>query len=251
MPGRRLGLEEREEIRVGLVRGESLRQIARRIERPVSTVAREVKRNGGPTRYVATCAQRRAERCARRPKIQRLCAERDLAARVTKALENRESPMTIARREGVSHETIYQAIDQSDRGLDRGLWRYLHHRRRQRRSRRRAGKPKRFVLGQFRPIARRPVAAERRRQIGHFEGDLIIGARNASAVVTIVDRATRFSLLGALPDGYDAASVAACVIRLLRRLPEAGRRTLTWDPRPRDGAVGRDRTASWHQGLLR
>jgi IS30 family transposase len=121
MPGRRLGLEEREEIRVGLVRGESLRQIARRIERPVSTVAREVKRNGGPTRYVATCAQGRAERCARRPKIPRLCADRDVAARVTKALENRESPMTIARREGVSHETIYQAIDQSNRGLDREI----------------------------------------------------------------------------------------------------------------------------------
>ncbi|MFC0081514.1 helix-turn-helix domain-containing protein [Aciditerrimonas ferrireducens] len=68
MPGRRLELGEREEIRVGLVRGESLRQIARHIERPVSTIAREVDRNGGRTRSVAACAQLRAERCARRPK---------------------------------------------------------------------------------------------------------------------------------------------------------------------------------------
>jgi len=70
--GRRLGLEEREEIRVGLVRGESLRQIARRIERPVSTIAREADRNGGQSLYVAACAQRRAERCARRPATARL-----------------------------------------------------------------------------------------------------------------------------------------------------------------------------------
>ena len=98
------------------------------------------------------------------------------------------------------------------------------------------------MLGQFRPIAQRPAAASRRRQIGHLEGDLIIGARNASAIITIVERATRFCLLGALPDGYDAASVAACVTRLLRPIPQAG---------PRDGAVGGHRTRAWHPHLLR
>ncbi|WP_049755397.1 IS30 family transposase [Acidimicrobium ferrooxidans] len=85
------------------------------------------------------------------------------------------------------------------------------------------------MLGQFQPIHQRPAAAARRTQIGHLEGDLIIGAKNASAVVTIIDRTTRFCLLGALPDGYDAASLASCVIRLLRSIPEAGQRTLTWD----------------------
>ena len=97
MPGRRLGLGEREEIRVGLVRGESLRQIARRLERPVSTIASEVDRNGGRTRYVATCAHPRAERRARRPKTPRLLGDAALARRVTRRLvEDRESPMTIA-----------------------------------------------------------------------------------------------------------------------------------------------------------
>jgi IS30 family transposase len=134
MPGRRLGLEERKEIRVGLVRGESMRQIARRIERPVSTIAREVDRNGGQSRYVAACAHRRAERCARRPKTARLANDAALARRVTRRLtEDRESPMTIARAEGVSHEAIYQAIYRGDRGLAPGLWRYLHHQRRRRR----------------------------------------------------------------------------------------------------------------------
>lgn len=83
--------------------------------------------------------------------------------------------------------------------------------------------------GQFRPTARGPAAASRRRQIGHAVGDLVIGANNASALITIVERGTRSCLLGALPDGYDAASVASCVIRLLCPIPEAGWRTLTWD----------------------
>jgi IS30 family transposase len=230
MPGRRLGLGEREEIRVGLVRGESLRQIARRLGRPVWMIAREVDRNGGRTRYVAAAAQRRAERCARRPKTPLLVEDAGLARRVTRRLvEDRESPTTIARPKGVSHETITQAIYRGDRGLDPGLWRHLHHQRRRRRRRRCPGEQQRLVLGQFRPIARRPAAASRRRQVGHLEGDLIIGANNASAAVTIIDRATRFCLLGALPDGYGAASVAWCVTRLLRPIPEAGRRTLTWD----------------------
>ncbi len=132
--------------------------------------------------------------------------------------------MTIARPKGVSRETITQAISRGDRGLDLGLWRQLHHQRR-----RRPGEQKRSVLGQFRSIARRPADSGRRRQIGHLEGHLIIGANNASAVITIVDRVTRFCLLGALPDGYDAASATSCVIRLLRPIPQAGRRTLTWD----------------------
>ncbi|WP_282436846.1 IS30 family transposase [Aciditerrimonas ferrireducens] len=195
MPGRRLGLEEREEIRFGLVRGESLRQIARRIERPVSTVAREVKRSSGPTRYVATCAQRRAERCARRPKTPRLLRDAALARRVTGCLvKDRESPMTIARAEGVSHETIYQAIYRGDRGLDRGLWRYLHHQRRRRRSRRHPGDKRRSVLGQFRPITRRPVAATRRTQIGHLEGDLLIGGNHSGGGVNLASSGGRVGL---------------------------------------------------------
>ncbi|WP_049755394.1 helix-turn-helix domain-containing protein [Acidimicrobium ferrooxidans] len=133
MPGRRLGLEEWEEIRVGLVRGESLRVIARRLGRPVSTIARAVDRNGGWIRYVAACAQRRAKRCARRPKPPRLVEDAALARRVTRRLvEDQESPMTIARAKDVSHETIYQASYPGDRGLDPGLWRHLHHQRRPR-----------------------------------------------------------------------------------------------------------------------
>ncbi len=181
------GLGEGEEIRVGLVRGESLRQIARRLGRPVWRIAREVDRNGGRTRSVAAAAHRRAERVPRRPTTPRLVEDPALAWCVTRGLvEDRESPMTIARHKSVSHETITQAIHREDRGLDLGLWRHLHHRRRRRR--RCPGEQQRLVLGQFRPIVWRPAAAAHRTQIGHLDGDLIIGARNASAAVTIVDR---------------------------------------------------------------
>ena len=71
--------------------------------------------------------------------------------------------------------------------------------------------------------------ASARTETGHFEGDLIIGARGASAIVTLIDRASRYNLIGDLPEGHDATSVLACCIELLERVPARLRRTLTWD----------------------
>ncbi len=84
-------------------------------------------------------------------------------------------------------------------------------------------------LGDFCLIHRRPEIAQARSELGHFEGDLIIGARGASAVVTLVDRASRFNLLGSLPNGHDATEVLACLLELFDRVPEELRRTLTSD----------------------
>ena len=131
MAGVELDVGEREEIRVGLAAGESLRQIARRLGRCASTVCREVARNGGRGRYQAAAAQRRADRQRRRPKPTRFETDAELARRVAQRLAAKDSPMTIARREGVSHETIYQAIYAAGgRGLPCGLHHHLHHRRR-------------------------------------------------------------------------------------------------------------------------
>lgn len=137
MPGVELDEDEREEIRAAIERGESLTAAARRLGRPVSTVCREVARNGGRGRYQAAAAQRRADRQRRRPKRTRFEADPELAGRVAERLAAKDSPMTIARREGVSHETIYQAIYAAGgRGLPRGLHHHLHHRHRRRRCRR-------------------------------------------------------------------------------------------------------------------
>lgn len=115
MPGRRFSAEEREEIRVGLARGESLRGIARRLGRAASSVCREVSRNAGRERYQATAAERRAQRCRARPKQTKFQFDPTLARRVENRLAAKDSPMTIARAlaaEGspLSHETIYRAI---------------------------------------------------------------------------------------------------------------------------------------------
>ena len=83
--------------------------------------------------------------------------------------------------------------------------------------------------GDLRPIAQRSAAVEDRSEAGHWEGDLIIGANNRSAVATLVERFSRQTLAVSLPDGYDAQSTAAAVSAALRRQPRHLVKTLTWD----------------------
>jgi IS30 family transposase len=240
MPGVVLSVDEREEIRVGLEVDESFASIARRLGRPTSTVSREVGRNGGVGRYRAAAAQRAAERNRRRPKPTKFQRSPALSVRVEQRLEAKDSPTTICRElaaaggvDGfqVSPETVYRAVyAHGQRGLAAGLHRHLHRRRRCRK-RRVLGPPatKASPLGNFNLISSRPPSALDRAEPGHWEGDLIIGARNASAIVTLVERTTRFNLLGDLPEGHDATSVLACLVELFDRVPPPLRKTLTWD----------------------
>jgi IS30 family transposase len=238
MPGQPLRADEREEIRAGIEREESFAEIARVLERPTSTISREVKQNGGRPAYRAIEAERRAhrQRCRRRPT--RFEVDPALARRVEARLKAKDSPVTIARQlatEGTTlcAETIYQGVYANGRrGLSAGLHVHLHRRRRRRRPRCRGGgacASRTSPLGTFCLLHQRPPVADERSEVGHFEGDLIIGARNASAVVTLVDRASRFNLLGSLPDGHDATEVLACLVELFDKVPEEHRRSLTWD----------------------
>ncbi len=114
------------------------------------------------------------------------------------------------------------------RGLPEGSWRCLPRRCCKRKQRgRHARKPS--PLDDFRPIAQRSAALEDRSEAGHWEGDLIIGANNRSAVATLVERFSRQTLAVLLPDGYDAQSTAAAVSAALRRQPRHLVKTLTWD----------------------
>ena len=232
MPGDVLSAEEREEIRVGIDRGDSLAGVALYLGRPTSTVSREVRRNGGRKRYCAVEAHRRATRRRARPRPTVFEADLALAERVADQLAHKDSPMTIAIFEGISHETIYQGIYANGRrGLAAGLGRHLHRRRRHRKARPRGGAvtTKGSPLGRFKPIALRPMAALEREEVGHLEGDLIIGQAGASAVVTLIDRASSLVMLGSLQDGHTSDQVVSRVRRLLRRLPAAACLTLTWD----------------------
>lgn len=241
MPGVRLGAEERETIGLGVARGEALAEIARRMRRPTSTVSREVNANGGRAAYRASLAQKASALRGRRPKVRKLVAKPSLAAVVTEGLEKRWSPAEVAARlvvdhpddaeMRVSHETIYASLYlQGKGGLKRELIAALRSGRLHRRPRRRGEKARRAnVLGDITPISARPPEAADRAFPGHWEGDLIMGAFNRSALVTVVERRSRFLLLGDLPEGHDAQAVYACLIELTADLPDGLRRSLTWD----------------------
>ena len=241
MPGVRLGVEEREAIGLGLARDEGFADMARRMARPTSTVAREVNRNGGRIAYRASTAQKATAARGRRPRVRKLVANHALASVVAEGLAKRWSPAEVAARlvldhpddpeMRVSHETIYTSLYlQGKGGLKRELVAALRSGRLRRRPRLRGEKAKRAnVLGDIVPISSRPPEAADRAFPGHWEGDLIMGAFNRSALVTVVERRSRFLLLGDLPDGHDAQAVYACLFELTADLPDSLRRSLTWD----------------------
>jgi IS30 family transposase len=236
-----LGVEEREKIALGLARREPMAEIARRMGRPTSTISREVARCGGRDGYSGRAAQRRACEKARRPKERKLVASPALAAAVADGLGKRWSPGEIAARlvldypddeaMRVSHETIYTSLYLQGRGgLKKELISALRSGRLRRRPRTRGESAKRAnVLGDIEPISARPPQAADRAIPGHWEGDLIMGAFNRSAIVTVVERRSRFLLLGELPDGHGAQEVYECLLGLVGDLPEVARRSLTWD----------------------
>ncbi|MGO4537063.1 IS30 family transposase [Leifsonia sp. 2MCAF36] len=134
----------------------------------------------------------------------------------------------------VSHETIYQAIFIQGRGSLRGeidrqdaLRSGRVRRRPQSREASAARSRKPWVTG-FN-ISTRPAEAADRAVPGHWEGDLVIGARGSSAIVTLVERSTRFVMLGALPDGRTSPEVIDVLRTLMGRVPDQIRRSLTWD----------------------
>ena len=129
-------------------------------------------------------------------------------------------------------ETIYQGVyGHGTRGLAFGLGAKLHRKRSRRKRRCRAGdvQTKPGPLKEFSLIGLRPTSVEDRVEPGHWEGDLIIGAKNASAVVTLVERANRLNLLGDLPEGHNAESVLARLVEHFERVPASMRLTLTRD----------------------
>ncbi len=237
-PGeRRLSLREREEISLGVRRGDSFAAIGRHLHRSTSTISREVNANGGRHRYRAWRAHDRAFQRARRPKLAKLNCPR-LAGQVRAWLEAWRSPEEISRRlliefpddpmMRVSHETIYQSIYVQGRGeLRRELARCLRTGKAKRRPRNRVetrGRIPGMVM-----ISERPPEADDRAVPGHWEGDLIIGKNGHSAVGTLVERTTGYLLLLHLPEGREADKVDLAMRRVVTRLPGEFSRTITWD----------------------
>jgi len=249
-----LSCEERALLQLGLEQGETLRSLAERLGRAPSTVSRELARNGwrdparSPPRrgrpplangYAALAAQRRADKLARTPRRRRrLRPDTALWQRVVSLLKSRHAPEQISAilarmhpdqpHARVSHETIYTALYALPRGaLRRELLDCLRQRRKRRRPRSR-GTDRRGQLSNMTSIHLRPPEVDERVIPGHWEGDLIKGTRNASAVGTLVERTTLFTTLAKV-EGATAEAAVSGFSTVLNRIDAQRRLSLTYD----------------------
>jgi IS30 family transposase len=234
-----LTLSEREDISRGIASGSPLREIARGLDRAASTVSREISRHGGRAVYRAHEADDHAWDSALRPKKCLLSANRKLRDIVASKLILDWSPEQISgwlktqypddESLRVSHETIYRSLFIQARGvLKKELMDHLRSKRRMRRSRHaRASGQSRGQIVDAVSIRERPAEAEDRAVPGHWEGDLLSGAKN-SYIATLVERHSRFAMLIKVPSKETQAVVAA-LSRHVRKLPATLKRSLTWD----------------------
>ena len=204
-----LTLDERETISRGIASGHSLRSISRELDRSPSTISREVSRNGGLERYRAALAEKAFLKRSKRPKPLLLRENEALRSEVARLLEADWSPEQIAgwlkktscdgKQMCVSHETIYKSLFIQTRGQ---------------------------IVDAI-SIRERPAEIEDRAVPGHWEGDLIIGSNN-SAIATVVERQSRFTVLCKV-DSKKAQAVVESLTEQMKRLPQSVLRSLTWD----------------------
>lgn len=236
---RRLNVYEREEVALGLAQGRSRREIAALLGRAPSTISREISRstcNGEP--YRALSAQHRASELAHiARKKRKLDTNKSLKQYVFKQLNQFWSPQQIAKRlkilyptdmaMRVSHESIYSYLYVHPRGVLRKelvkCLRRRHINRRMRKPRRKSSPIQDFIS-----IEQRPPEVADRVMPGHWEGDLLMGQGNGSALGTLVERTTRFTLLVSLKQ-KDASSVRQAFAREFSRLPNYLKCSLTYD----------------------
>ena len=234
--GRYLSEDERVTIADAVRAGRSARAIAVELGRAVSTVARELARNAASDgNYRPHAAQAKMLARRPRPRRRRLEVDRELRQVVQGYLDQRWSPEQTARAVRADHgtsiavETIYQALYCPQRVLKREprivLRTHRPHRRPRRRGDARLG---RFVVP-LNMIEDRSTEADDRIVAGHWEGDLIVGAFNRSAIGTLVERSTRFTILVHLGEGSRAQNLRDRLTEIFNGLPDGLRRSLTWD----------------------
>jgi IS30 family transposase len=241
--GSRLSYEDRVHIEVGLKQKRSMRAIAADLDRAPSTISREVAgHRDARGRYVAKRAHAIAFEDARRPQVAKIDSGPLLRARLLHDLGLRYSPEEIAgrlRRDfpddpemNVHHETIYRWLYLQGRGeLKREITAALRSGRAMRRPNKHGRSTGQGQIPDMISIHDRPPVddVEGTRIPGHWEGDLIIGKANASAIGTVVERATGYLMLLHLPAGRGVEHVTAALTQRLQELPDSLRRSLTWD----------------------
>jgi transposase, IS30 family len=235
-----LTIEDRSFIQAGRSLRMSFGAIGRFIGRDKSVIWREVTRASSPDGvYYASVAHRLAQERRRRPKVFKLLSNPALCAVIAAEMDEGWSPRLISQMLAVehpgdhtwqvSHETIYQALYVQTRGqLRADLHRNLSLKRKNRVPQTRDRKANSPYKDAFK-ISDRPDEADDRKVPGFWEGDLIVGPASKSAIGTLVERTTRFTILLHLPDRHDADTVAAAMIAAMKDLPEHLRKSITWD----------------------
>jgi len=239
-PYQRLSLVEREEISRYLVLDYSYRQIARALNRSASTITREIRYcEKTRSEYRAVLAHKRSKQSVQKRQRQRkLDKNEDLLFFVRKHLQLRWSPEQIAKRlkflypndmqMRVSHETIYAYIYVHPRGmLKRRLVKQLRRKHINRRTHSK-DRQKSCPIQDYISIEDRPAEVQNRTIAGHWEGDLIMGSMNKSAIGTLVERTTRLTLLVKLQK-KDSISVCEAYSKEFNALPEPLKKSLTYD----------------------
>jgi len=238
--GRYLSDAERIVIADGVRAGRSRRSIADELGRSVSTVCREVLRNAEASgEYRPHAAHQRMLARRPRPKERRVAANMELRGLVQSGLDKRWSPEQIANHLRIEHpdradlrlapESIYQAIYEPSSVLKTTPLGTLRTGRTDRRRRRHSGaRSSRFVVPMT-PIKQRPEVVEDRVEGGHWEGDLITGTMNKSAIGTLVERSSRYTILVHFVGTHDAEQLRDSMTEIFNQLPACVRRSMTWD----------------------
>lgn len=228
--------DDRIAIADGLQAKTPIKDIAARIDKSFQTVYREIARGSKPGgRYQPWWAHNQALLRRQRLRPKRIVRGSQLWQVISDKLKLRWSPQQISRflRRSFLHdatmracpETIYQALFAGVLGPLVGKLRTG----RQRRKRQRRGVATKNKIANMKLLDQRPLEVAERRTIGHWEGDLIIGAKMHSAIGTLVERVSRYLVLVHLPAGYTAPQMRDALTTRLLELPPALRRTLTWD----------------------
>ena len=223
--------DERGEIMVGLRNKESIRSIAKRLQRQPSVISREIKANSTEDgRYQNYWAEQRSRRRRRKCRQRARLADETVRAYTYEKLKEHWSPEQIAGRISIdipekqaSYETIYQYIFK----VDRSLTKYLQRGRKQRRKRR-YKHAQRALIPLRTGIEQRPQQINDRNEIGHWEGDTAVSRQSKAALMVLQERSLGLTLLQKLPR-CAPQQMNAAVIKRLKKLPQKLRRSITFD----------------------
>ena len=243
-----LSLRERERIRDLRALGGSIRSVASMLGRAPSTISRELRENKTDTGgYEAYGAQRLSAGRRLRPRDSKLVTQLPLREFVQDKLRIHFSPEQICHalvkehpsdaEMRVSPETIYQALYfQARGGLKKEVQAALRSGRTHRKTQKTEQERRPRFIDPMIMIADRPAEVADRAVPGHWEGDLITGTQNKTAIATLVERSTRYVMLVHLPGGHSAEEVRDGLIAAMATLPEHLRGSLTWDQGSEMGA---------------